>query len=181
MEILGCWAGVLEHIHILDRHFCSFPLLSSTSSTSHKCLCFVQPPAAFANFSWARGGHFTNPEGARVQMCLLLYVRLTLERAPGPSLACFKLGSGQILAQEMFSLVDQTLEQTLEQPWKRLHSVPGPGWAQILIETCLSITSSFWKAAAHKCLGGNIIESMQNDSAFPSDYFILNCWGILII
>lgn len=57
-----------------------------------------------------------NQEGTRVQMCLLLYVRLTLERAPGTSLACFKLGSGQILAQEMSSLVDQALEQTLEQP-----------------------------------------------------------------
>lgn len=42
-----------------------------------------------------------NQEGARVQMCLLLYVRLTLERASGTSLGCFKLGSGQILAQEV--------------------------------------------------------------------------------
>lgn len=57
-----------------------------------------------------------NQEGARVQMCLLLYVRLTLERAPGTSVGCFKLGSGRIWAQEMFSLVDQALEQTLEQP-----------------------------------------------------------------
>lgn len=42
-----------------------------------------------------------NQEGARVQMCLLLYIRLTLERASGTSLGCFKLGSGQILAQEV--------------------------------------------------------------------------------
>lgn len=57
-----------------------------------------------------------NWEGARVQMCLLLYVRLAIERASDTSLGCFKLELGQSLAQEMFSLVDQALEQTLEKP-----------------------------------------------------------------
>lgn len=115
-EILCCWAGFLEHIHMLmlelvhthtrDVGFVLSPYFL-LSSTLHKCLCFVQPPTAFANFSWARGGQFMNGEGARVQMCLPLSLRLTLAKASGTSVGCFKPRSDRSWAQELCCLADQ--------------------------------------------------------------------------
>lgn len=48
-----------------------------------------------------------NQEGAKVQMCLPLSVRLTLAKAPGASIGCFRPRSDRSWARELGFLADQ--------------------------------------------------------------------------